>query len=242
MIWRAIVLLLALTVGATAQVGIGTQPNFTQLQPAPSGGVTVQWSNTVNTTPVGRTSGMTLSGSPLLTAKNTNGSGNDGVSDDTAMGSGKLYYVELVADAVPGAPNPGSGQIGLANASYAFSSSLLGSTNAVGWRDDGLLLINFASCGASAAGVWGSNGTVMGMAVDTVHSKLWTTLNGTTWNNDIIANQNPATNTGGCSISGITTPIYVVHISTSFNYQVTARYASGSWTLGAPSGFVAWGN
>jgi hypothetical protein len=41
MIFRAIVLLLALTAGASAQVGIGTQPNFTQLQPAPSGGVTV---------------------------------------------------------------------------------------------------------------------------------------------------------------------------------------------------------
>lgn len=37
MIFRALVFLLALTCGAAAQVGIGTQPNFTQLQPAPSG-------------------------------------------------------------------------------------------------------------------------------------------------------------------------------------------------------------
>lgn len=38
MMFRIVAILLALTISASAQVGIGTQPNFSQLRPAPSGG------------------------------------------------------------------------------------------------------------------------------------------------------------------------------------------------------------
>ncbi len=39
-----------------------------------------------------------------------------------------------------------------------------------------------------------------GIAYDGPHGKVWTTLNGTTWNNDIIANQNPVLNVGGVDL------------------------------------------
>ena len=46
-----------------------------------------------------------------------------------------------------------------------------------------------------------TTGALIGVAIDFLHQKMWWTKDGTTWNNDVIGNQNPATNTGGQSLS-----------------------------------------
>jgi hypothetical protein len=63
------------------------------------------------------------------------------------------------------------------------------------------------------------------------------------WNNDVLANQNPATNTGGISLSGVTGAKYV---STGCYQatlgQCTAQFGLGSgFTLPVSSGFSNWG-
>jgi hypothetical protein len=68
---------------------------------ATGGGVAVQWNVSDKST------GITLSGTPLLTANDTNGSGNDTVRADTsaASGGGKKWYFEVVNNAVAGGNN-----------------------------------------------------------------------------------------------------------------------------------------
>jgi hypothetical protein len=200
-----------------------------------SGGVTVQWSAS------DKSSFITLSGSPLLTAKDVGGSGNDTVRADTsaASGGGKKWYFEIVANTVPSAPNPGSGFLGLANSSLSLTGSTCGGTNSVCLRDDGLFAINFASCANGVA--WGSNADNVGLALRTDISppKLWIRVNGGSWDG---TTDDPVSNVGGCDVSGITFPLFPYFSATSFNYQVTAQFASASWSFTAPSGFTAWGN
>jgi len=81
---------------------------------------------------------------------------------------------------------------------------------------------------------------VLCLAVDTVNSKIWFRVNSGGWNNDVIGNQNPATNTGGLSFS-MTPPLYPAlcfRSNSSASYQLTGRFASASWTYAAPSGFT----
>lgn len=94
-----------------------------------------------------------------------------------------------------------------------------------------------------------TTGAIIGVAVDFFNQKMWFTQNGTTWNNDIITNQNPATNTGGVPdlidifvVSSVYQTIYP-----GFNNgdgaagnAITANFGASSFTYTVPSGFTAW--
>lgn len=95
-----------------------------------------------------------------------------------------------------------------------------------------------------------TNGATVGVAVDFFHQKIWWTVDGSTWNNDIIANQNPAANLGGFSTwtspspfgtSGAYNTVFPAFgsISTSGNIG-TFNGGTSSFTYTAPSGFSAW--
>lgn len=91
----------------------------------------------------------------------------------------------------------------------------------------------------------------VGIAVDFFNQKVWWTKNGTTWNNDIIANQNPATNTGGFTaftspgvFGGGGNPYATVYPAFG---SLTRTGNSGTFNGGAtafafsrPSGFIPW--
>jgi hypothetical protein len=201
--------------------------------------VVVQW-NAADKSPH-----ITLSGTPALTAKADGTNVPDAVRADTsiAAGSGKKWYFEIVASNIIGAPNPGNNNIGLANSSFPlFNTTPQGTLNSVGWRDDGATFINYGGCGITGSTTWGVNGTVMSIAVRTDVSppKLWVRANGGTW--DSTSGDDPATNVGGCDLSSLTFPLFPLYTGASFNSQVTAQFASASWTYSAPAGFTAWGN
>jgi hypothetical protein len=96
-----------------------------------------------------------------------------------------------------------------------------------------------------------TTGAIIGDAVDFPHQKQWWTKNGTTWNNDIIANQNPATNTGGQAFSGggntpfgtsNTGPYYTIYPAFGNNNSGDSMTfnGTGSFSYTLPSGFSAW--
>lgn len=83
---------------------------------------------------------------------------------------------------------------------------------------------------------------VVGIAVDFTHSKVWgyNQLTGR-WNSDVIANQNPTTNTGGISFT-VTGPIFPgMSFFGSTTDTITANFGATSF-LYMPSGFSAWGS
>lgn len=92
-----------------------------------------------------------------------------------------------------------------------------------------------------------SNGAVVGMAVDFFHQKVWWTSDGVTWNNDVIGNQNPATNTGGKSAPGApfgSSGAYTTVVPAFGNSGTSGNSATfnftGPFLYAIPSGFSAW--
>jgi hypothetical protein len=65
-------------------------------------------------------------------------------------------------------------------------------------------------------------------------------VNNNGWNNDVIGNQNPATNTGGISTTGTPAlyPALVYRSDTADAMQVTGQFSSASWSFSAPAGFT----
>jgi VCBS repeat-containing protein len=99
--------------------------------------------------------------------------------------------------------------------------------------------------GAGSTSKYGtaSVGQVVGVAVDFTNSKV-SFLNVATgqWLNDVIGNQNPATNTGGLSISGLSGSVYP---AASFNRNsgletLTFNFGATAFSGSAPSGFTTW--
>jgi hypothetical protein len=85
-------------------------------------------------------------------------------------------------------------------------------------------------------------GDTLGLALDFTNTKIWwwvSTVN--KWNDDILANQNPATNTGGISFSGLSGIIYpaVAFFNSSVNDQVTGNFGASAFVNTVPSGFNA---
>ena len=87
----------------------------------------------------------------------------------------------------------------------------------------------------------------LGVAVDFVNQKVWWTKNGTTWNNDIIANQNPATNTGGAPNiinvmggAGSYATVYPAFANGASGNEMTANFGATPFVFSPPSGFSPW--
>lgn len=134
--------------------------------------------------------------------------------------------------------------IGLANNSLSSGGSYPGSDlNSVGWIVDGRVLMNGATVVTIAT--W-TTGSILARAVDLTNGKIWFGIisgSAITWNNDILANQNPATNTGGISLSTLNAgPYYPVLSSASFGSILTENFGGTAYsniTL-VPSGFGNW--
>jgi hypothetical protein len=81
-----------------------------------------------------------------------------------------------------------------------------------------------------------SAGQTVRVAYDGPNAKMWFQTNGGNWNNDVIGNQNPATNTGGLDVSGLAAgPYYAAATLYNQNDALTANFNPSS----PPSGFVA---
>lgn len=158
----------------------------------------------------------------------------------------KLYFEMTVTNAAPGNAGNAFG-VGIDAFGDNVVSYLGQSFQGVGLYNGNNLVTN----GATAVHYFTfTSAAVIGVAVDFFNQKVWWTKNGTTWNNDIIANQNPATNTGGFGtfaapgVFGGNGNAYKT-VNPAFGTLDTGNigiYNGGdsSFSYALPSGFVAW--
>lgn len=188
--------------------------------------------------PANTDSSITLSGSNLI-ASITLADVNNHISRATSgvAASSKIYW-EVLGNTVPGFSNA----LGLGFSDSTFTvpqNNFLGSgSTSLGYYGSGGAVFQ----GGSQVGTFApyTSSDVIRFALDTTNSKIWVQVNSGGWNNDIIANQNPATNTGGLSITGTPTlyPAVVYRVDNLDTLQVTGRFASTDWGFSAPSGFT----
>jgi len=89
-----------------------------------------------------------------------------------------------------------------------------------------------------------SSGAAIGVAVDFIDQKIWFYDPGAgKWNNDVIGNQNPATNTGGLTnfaIGGTTLMPAAAFYAWGGTDSIVVNEGATSFSNTIPSGFVAW--
>lgn len=181
--------------------------------------------------PADKNAGITLSNGNL-TATNPATSTFISARAIASHSTGKYYY-ELHSDVQNTFNFPGVG-----NATGPLSNFAGSDANSVGWVANGNVFINNVAVTGIQTFVQGDTCCI---AVDLGNSKIWFRTNGGNWNNDVIANQNPATNTGGISISGLAAgpyfPMLTQHDPLDKN---TANFGATAYAQTAPSGFGNW--
>lgn len=149
--------------------------------------------------------------------------GNLGGRSIASKPTGKFNW-EIRVDTL----NSGTMEIGMAKSAWPENATVLNTAN-------GAILRNNGTAGYNGSNVLIS-GFVVSVALDLTNSKIWWRTNSGNWNNS--GTDDPATNTGGVSISGFATSAFAAAFLNSANQQaITARFSSSDWTLSAPSGF-----
>ena len=193
-------------------------------------------------------SAITLSNGDL-TATSTSGNGQSRGTVGYVGGTGavaainKLYW-EMTFTTTGGHSGMGVSNTGEPNTDYLGETS-----HGCGYYSNG----NVAIQGLTEATLASfSNGALVGMALDFNLQKAWWTLNGSTWNNDIITNQNPATGVGGFNIgsfgagggvfgsSGAWFTVFPSFGSDTSGNVSTANFGGSALGYTPPSGFSAW--
>jgi hypothetical protein len=93
-----------------------------------------------------------------------------------------------------------------------------------------------------------TTGDTVCMATDFDNKKIWWRKGSGNWNNDVIANQNPATNTGGVDITTIVSAAVMLgptwagltQNASSSGAVCTARFGQLGFSQAIPSGFSPW--
>jgi hypothetical protein len=165
----------------------------------------------------------------------------------TVSVDGKTYY-EVVVDS--GFADSGDYALGIGFADSTFSLSgsgdylgNAGSTSVAAWSPYDDIYFNTGvtvAWNASPTNVL-APGDVISIAYDRTAKLFWARLNTGYWNNDVGAD--PATGTGGLSVTALPTTVYAaICIKNGGSGVVTARFDSADWDYAAPSGFVQIGD
>jgi hypothetical protein len=179
-----------------------------------------------------------LSGDATLSNGNLTLTGNSssyGITLATVAYAGGKYYAEMTVNA-NGASANGDVAVGMGTGSFSITAAYSGqASNTYGY---------FALTGAwfnnssQAATIQTSPaGDIIRVAVDIGNSLIWFSTNGGNWNNSGAAN--PATGTGGISISSIGgTGELIATVRNSG--QLTANFGASAFIYSVPSGFIAY--
>jgi hypothetical protein len=182
---------------------------------------------------------LSLSNSNLtITANSAPGNGAN-ARTATSHTTG-LFYDEVTIVAVINA-NDNLG-IGVTNSSEPNTNFLGETTNSACLYTKGDWFTNNGTLQAIPALAF-TTGDVICRAVDLVHNKIWFNKNGNTslWNGDILANQNPATNTGGLSISAVAASAVFLAIEQDSSGQITkTNFGTLPWLFVPPVGAGRW--
>lgn len=127
---------------------------------------------------------------------------------------------------------------GLANASQTFADDdfMGNSAFSIGAYNDGAVYKNFSGTLTQFATVGTFNAGDTQCLAAIGGSKLWVRINGGNWNNDILANQDPANNIGGLDISdlGAVFPAF----DAQNTGKLTANFGATALAFPVPGGFT----
>lgn len=171
---------------------------------------------------------VTLSGGNLTATP----SGGGGVASTAGL-SNRYIYFEIK-------PTTISGTVGIGL--FAFNGFGPPNNTTPGNGTDEAMLQSggaFKINGSTIATIFTyANTDTIGVAVDTALRLIWFTKNGTTWNNDIIGNQNPVGAVGGLSLATLNGQRMFAGVAASASGPVfVGQFSSFSYT--APSGYVS---
>lgn len=173
---------------------------------------------------------VSLSGSPLLVA--TFGTSSAEIVRATKSQSSGKYYFEYSATSIQTFTC-----CGFANATAGLTSFLGSDTNGLSWVPNGNVFINSIPVGIGSF----ATGDTLGLAFDIGTQKFWGRVNGGNWNNDILANQNPASGVGGVSTATMASgPYFPTGFDTNADGVVTANFGATAFANAAPSSFGNW--
>lgn len=182
----------------------------------------------VNTTwsPTDKTN-VTLTGSNLIAAC----TGNGGARSAHSLSSGKYYWENSYTTVQTNTLTAG---IALAAANLAGLTTNCARIN----RTNGRILINAVDSGASiSGGVAVAQGSAIGFAVDFTAKLLWARQGAAgNWNGSGTAN--PATGTGGLSITSIAGALFALMAGQNLD-KVTANFGDTAFTGAVPAGFTS---
>lgn len=184
--------------------------------------------------PANKSANITLSGGNLVATSTSTPVNGNSVCTIRSQTSG-AYYFETAATTLTGVA--GNFGVGLANATFPIAADtffLGGDANSIGYYDSGFVTLNALTVATIATFVQGS---VIGVAYNKGVNRIWFRVGAGGWNNNILANQNPATNTGGIDISAIVGAVFPA-ICLSVNADVaTANFGATAFANAAPAGY-----
>jgi hypothetical protein len=166
---------------------------------------------------------------------------------DTAISASKIYAEFTINQQ----DNDGYVGIVIANASESFSGDVTLDANEVVILHGGCWTNYNTYFGPFGANFGFGTGSVLQIAVDPINLNFWVNFNNTFgWNGDVIANQNPATNTGGyglnsgtgSSLCALGTGPYYFGYSVAYDGTLysglTANFKTSTFLYTPPAGFV----
>lgn len=193
--------------------------------------------------PANKGTGITLSNNNLTATANTSDSSGKSVTAlDTVSHSTGKYYFETTL--VTNAGAKGNVNVGFAASAFTAGSQEMGfsgTSSVMFGGGDSWYLNSVTNTYPNLAAGFGNTGDVIGWAVDLTARKVWWTKNGTSWNTDILANQNPATPVGGFDISTVTGALFFGVELDDATSQMKVNTGGTGFTYTAPSTFTgAW--
>lgn len=186
---------------------------------------------------------MTLSGANQV-ATVTAATSEQGVRSTSSKSSGKVCFEVASTTISP------DWAVGITNAAFSFSS-----INGIGTDSNSIavypsahnlgIFYNNTFLSGDAAAAAGANGDAHTICADFGAKLVWITTppmraRSHPWNNDVLANQNPATGTGGLSFAGLTCPCFIDFNNYDAGPAAATLNVMGPFAVSTPSGFSVW--
>jgi hypothetical protein len=184
-----------------------------------------------------KTSNVSLSGGNLIATIGDEDFA--GMRTVASYSSGKKYAEIMIAR---DGGDTNSIMVGFSNASQSLTSSL-GSINndSLAWYRQGQVVLAASTLDTISA--YTADDAILCLAIDFDNEKFWARPStDANWNDDVLANQNPATNTGGISFSTIDAgPYFLTMVVYSQGGDVyTLNTGASSYAGVRPAGFTNW--
>lgn len=181
--------------------------------------------------PANKTANTTLSGGGLIAT--ITAVGDNGVRSIVGASAGKKF-LECAMTTTTG--SAGDRIFGISNDSLPVGQGPGFDLDSIGVNGDGVVKLNGSTVATVSAFV---QGDTLGLAIDFDNEKIWFRTNGGDWNDDVIGNENPATNTGGISFSSLNAgPYYFVFYVSGNGSVFTLNTGATDYAFTPPSGFV----